>query len=620
MADHFLTKSRIDLSRCIRLGDTVAMDNHAELHRILSERADPETARLFAEPLVSRGNDQAAPTVSWYSDHPGHGVPMHRLDEAARSQVEAALRDRLAPLGALIDDAGAGPLVSAALYIHANEDIWSVDGVPVLINWGMLPDGTSATGATARLAHYHATLGRFLPLDAAPPLDEKERARFTEDRERRTAAAAAATAAAAGTGATAAMAAPATTSGAASETASETASGTAGVGAVPPTDGASQEETSSPATEERGPVPLVAWLPLVLLLLLAGGILVWLLIPGNRIFADDVAPPAAIPDEAAIAAARDANRALERRLADLRAAHAGAVCRADGTLVLPGGMTVDGLLPPDPEAADREAGRVVPGVPDPLVPPDAQRVIVGDAGETITDTASLLSHIDSRTAMVLAVGDGLSTGTGFFVGPDLLVTNFHVIGGAAPDKIFVTSKTMGGLKRAGLLKSLGPMEEVGADFALLRVQGANQPAYDIRRNSASLRLQAVIAAGYPGDVLGLDREFEALRGGDVTAVPELTVTDGTVNAEQTLSERTRTVVHSAPMSTGNSGGPLIDMCGRVVGVNTFVMRGPMRNLNFALAAPDLLAFLRGTPAQPTLSEGACQPRVARPATPPGENQ
>ncbi|MDZ7710618.1 MAG: trypsin-like peptidase domain-containing protein [Roseovarius sp.] len=586
------------------------------MHRILSDRAGPETARLFAEPLISRGNDQAAPTVSWYSDHPGHGVPMHRLDEAARSQIEAALRDRLAPLDALIDDAEAGPLISAALYILADEDIWSVDGVPVLINWGMLPDG-AGTGATARLAHYRATLGRFLPLDVAPPLDDRERARFTEDNTRRTATAAAATAAAAGAGATVAMATPAAASG----TASGTSSDAAEAGAAPPTDGPAQGEMSSPPIEERGPVPLVAWLPLVLLLLLAGGILAWLLIPGNRIFADDVAPPAAIPDEAAIAAARDANRALEYRLADLRAAHSGAVCRADGTLVLPGGVTVDGLLPPDPEAGDREAGRVAPGIPDPLVPPDAQRVVVGGAGAEVADSASLLAHIDSRTAMVLAVGEGLSTGTGFFVGPDLLVTNFHVIGGAAPDQIFVTSKTMGGLRRAELLKSLGPMEEVGADFALLRVQGANQPAYDIRRNSASLRLQAVIAAGYPGDVLGLDREFEALRGGDITAVPALTVTNGTVNAEQTLSERTRTVVHSAPMSTGNSGGPLIDMCGRVVGVNTFVMRGPMRNLNFALAAPDLLAFLSGTPAQPALSEGPCQPRVARPAPPPpGQSQ
>ncbi len=599
MADHFLTKSRIDLTRCIRRGDTLAIESHETLHHILSEKAGPDTARLFAEPLISRGNDQAAPTVSWYGDHPGLGLPLHRLDEAARAQIEAVLRARLAPLAGLIRDAEAGPLVAAALYLHSEDDIWSVNGEPLLINWGMLPDGIG-TGAAARLAHYRATLGRFLPLDLAPPLDEAERVRFAEASNQRTGAAAVA-----GAVAGASAAAPSAPAG------SDLSPPEGPPGVVPP-----------PEDRPRR-VPLAAWLPLLVLLLLAGGVLLWLLIPGNRIFARDVAPPAAIPDEAAIAAAREANRALESRLADLRAAYAGAVCRDDGTLVLPGGVTVDGLLPPDPGAADREAGRIVPGVPDPPVPPDAQRVIVGGGtGGDLSDTGSLLAHIDARTAMVLAVGEELNTGTGFFVGPDLLVTNFHVITGAAPDQIFVTNRAMGGLRQAELLKSLGPMEEVGADFALLRVQGANQPAYEIRHNAASLRLQSVIAAGYPGDVLTLDHDFAALRGGDIASVPELTVTDGTVNAEQTLSERTRTVVHSAPMSTGNSGGPLIDMCGRVVGVNTFVMRGPMRNLNFALATPDLLAFLDGTQAQPQLSEGPCQPRVARPAPPPppGESQ
>ena len=131
-----------------------------------------------------------------------------------------------------------------------------------------------------------------------------------------------------------------------------------------------------------------------------------------------------------------------------------------------------------------------------------------------------------------------------------------------------------------------------------------------------MRLQAVIAAGYPGDVLNTDREFAALREGNLSAVPELTVTDGMVNTEQDLSGTTHAVVHSAPISTGNSGGPLIDMCGRIVGVNTFVIKGPMRNLNFALASDDLVDFLADTPVKPTVSAAACHPRVVRPRSVP----
>ena len=54
------------------------------------------------------------------------------------------------------------------------------------------------------------------------------------------------------------------------------------------------------------------------------------------------------------------------------------------------------------------------------------------------------------------------------------------------------------------------------------------------------------------------------------------------------------------------------MCGRVVGVNTFVVQGPLRNLNFALATDDLLAFLADTPAAPVVTGDACVPLVARP--------
>lgn len=610
MADHFLTKSRIDLSRCIRLDDGPALEHHDDLQKFLTGRIGPATARLFAEPLISRGNDQAASTVSWYCDHPGTGLPAARLDDTARAEFDARLSAQLAPVADLLGDPEAGPLIAAALHLTGSGDIWSVGGEPILINWGLLPEGGDMSAA-ARHAQYDATLGRFLPLAAAPPLTEAERAKTADTSGTGAAAPVTATAAAGAAVAGSSAAAASRPSGETSDDAGTRDAHPAGAdgGPPPPADG-----PGARPDDGHGRVPVFAWLPLVILLLLVGGVLVWLLMPGTRIFARD-ATQRPVPDAAAIAAAQEVNRALEQRLADLRAAHDGAVCREDGTLILPGGKTIEGLVPPDRGKAMDEAGRILPADKAPVLPPAPERVAMGE-GARISDTASLLDHIDSRTAMVLAAGDSLSTGTGFFVGPDLLVTNFHVIDEAPPGRIFVTSKTMDGLKSAEVLKRHGPMPEVGADFALLRVAGGDQPFYTIRRSDRSLRLQSVIAAGYPGDVLRLDSEFESLRSGNFDAVPELTVTDGTVNTEQTLSERTRAVVHSAPISTGNSGGPLIDMCGRVVGVNTFVMRGSMRNLNFALAAPDLLAFLEGTPARPTISGDECQPRVARPTPPP----
>ena len=128
----------------------------------------------------------------------------------------------------------------------------------------------------------------------------------------------------------------------------------------------------------------------------------------------------------------------------------------------------------------------------------------------------------------------------------------------------------------------------------------------------SLTLTNVVAAGFPGDVLETDTQFTALLQGDLSAVPSLSVTDGSIITEQALAEGTNVLVHSAPLSNGNSGGPLVYYCGRVVGVNTFVRRGDLRTLNFALASQDLLTFLNGTPAATSVVEDACRPQVMRP--------
>ena len=165
---------------------------------------------------------------------------------------------------------------------------------------------------------------------------------------------------------------------------------------------------------------------------------------------------------------------------------------------------------------------------------------------------------------------------------------------------------------ATVLKAAGPLAETGADFALLRIADDSLPAFALHRPQDSLKLSQVIAAGFPGDVLEMDGDFAALRGGDLAAMPGLTVTDGIVNTEQAFGPTTRVLMHSAPLSTGNSGGPLIDMCGRVVGVNSFVRKGRLQNRGYALAVSDLIAFLDGTPAAPQIDETACAPVVLKP--------
>lgn len=603
MALHFLVKTQISLDNCVKYADGLALEYHEALRDLLRERVGGQAAALFAEPLLSRGNDTAPASVSWYSDIEGKARPLSSLPASARGAVETYLSDTLAPLRGLLDDPDSGPLVGAALWQLEPNDIMVVSGRAVLVNWGMRPAHLGAD-ASALSHHYAATLGRYLPLSSAPGLGAAL--------GRAGRAASAASVAAAG-----AIAAGAVDAATPRETAISGSTTSANTGLAPHP----EAETIAPVATWAG-LPVIAWLPLTVLLLLATLVLAWLLMPGTRLFPiADTVP--AVSSEDAVDLAQDVNSDLRARRAALQAALEGAICRADGTLIVPGGRTPDGLLPPAllpsgslPAPGDRPGDRVE-AVPDSILPPNPARVAVPDPDATTGElaTTSLLHVLDSRTVLVLALGGGqVANGTGFVVGPGLIVTNEHVIADAARigGQIMVIHHTLPGPQPATILATQGPLEQNGGDYALLRIANTSLPSFQLHYSSGSLTLTNVVAAGFPGDVLETDTQFTALMQGDLSAVPSLSVTDGAIITEQALAEGTNVLVHSAPLSNGNSGGPLVDYCGRVVGINTFVRRGDLRTLNFALASEDLLVFLEGTPAAPSVVEEACRPQVMRP--------
>ena len=544
MADQFLSKQRIAADDFLEAGGRSVLDQYAAWTALLSERAGPEVAGLFAEPMVSRGNDAAPPTVSWYTDLSGEHVPLSQLAPGERARVEQYLSDHLRPVQALAADPAHAELSAAALTTFGPDDVVVVGDRPVIVNWGLMPGGKSASPA-ARAAHQAATLGRFLP-------------------------------------------------------------GTARVSAAPKATAVPPSATSAAAVApvSRAPVAAIAWVPLVVLLVLSGAVLIWLLLPGTRILAADESTPA-VTDAAELDAARAHNAALRERKASLEAALTGLVCRPDGTLILPSGLTPEGLTPPPVGVVPEDKAEAVP---DAVLPTSPARVIAPDGDGTLLDT------ISARTVLVLVSGRETGLGSGFVIGPGLIVTNQHVIAEALGQggRIFVTNDALGEPIEAEVLKAAGPLKETGRDFALLRIAETELPAFSLYQGEAPLTLSNVIAAGFPGDVLEFDVDFAALKAGQREAVPAITVTDGIVNTEQRLGPQTNVLMHSAALSKGNSGGPLVDMCGRVVGVNSFVRRGPMQNRGYALAIEDLLLFLQGTAASPDVSGDACSPIVARP--------
>jgi hypothetical protein len=170
----------------------------------------------------------------------------------------------------------------------------------------------------------------------------------------------------------------------------------------------------------------------------------------------------------------------------------------------------------------------------------------------------------------------VSTGTAFSVAPQLLVTNHHVISGCS--KLSVV--TPEGRRAASVVSS-----EASIDLALLRVFG-------MRGAVANLRTPRSVALGETVSVFGFPLAGTLSSSGNFTG--------GLVSSLQGLRNAAGEIQITAPVQPGNSGGPVLDASGLVVGVvqskldavRAAALTGDMpQNVNFAVSLDVLADFL-----------------------------
>lgn len=198
--------------------------------------------------------------------------------------------------------------------------------------------------------------------------------------------------------------------------------------------------------------------------------------------------------------------------------------------------------------------------------------------------------MDMATVFILSQYNGqVGMGSGFFVAPGVIATNSHVAQG--PDaKILVGNKVLGGMQPASIIAY---SHDENRDYALLRINmGSAGKAPILQLANGANRTERVSAWGFPGYITEIDPKLKALAQGDSSAVPEVVYSEGVVSV---VLERTPpAILHTASISQGNSGGPLINAQGVVVGINTFIKKADKSysQTNIALPGGDLARFMQ----------------------------
>src|SRR5215217_2133224 len=185
-------------------------------------------------------------------------------------------------------------------------------------------------------------------------------------------------------------------------------------------------------------------------------------------------------------------------------------------------------------------------IPHPI---EASQDLLPELVRRIKPSAVAIETFDSK-------GEKLSRGSGFFVEADRIVTNRHVLEGAYRAEVHSPSGAVFPVK--GILAV-----DAEGDIALLKIDAPAPPIRALPLEKTSPQEgESVVVIGNP---LGL----------------EGSVTNGIVSAVRDIPTFGRIIQITAPISSGSSGSPVVNMQGQVIGIATLQITGG-QSVNFAI--------------------------------------
>jgi S1-C subfamily serine protease len=239
------------------------------------------------------------------------------------------------------------------------------------------------------------------------------------------------------------------------------------------------------------------------------------------------------------------------------------------TLVVGGFVIGRGTIGTDDTVAQTRAAQTGTVITVASDAPDLADVIAVATGSVVA-VGTTSSQVDPFGRTMSVEGEG----SGAIVADDLIVTNEHVVEGASEITVTFADGTISSAQVLGT--------DDTHDLAVLSVDTGDRPVLEIGSSDELDLGDGVVAIGYPlglgvtataGIVSGLDRSIDVSSMSGVEHLEGLLQTDAAINS-------------------GNSGGPLIDTAGRIVGINTAAASASSaENIGFAVAIDEALTVI-----------------------------
>ena len=188
--------------------------------------------------------------------------------------------------------------------------------------------------------------------------------------------------------------------------------------------------------------------------------------------------------------------------------------------------------------------------------------------EAVTTAASLEDVVSDVLPAVATITAGQARGTGFFVKPDTVITNAHVVGNQSTVQLQIGTTSM---------SARVVTVSTAVDIAVLQVSTPDP-------RQRTLRLGSVTTARVGEEVVAV---------GSALGVLSNTVTRGIVSAVRRVGDVTL-IQTDAAINPGNSGGPLVNRAGQVIGINSMgLSKQSAEGLAFAVGIDHAVGLLNG---------------------------